>query len=60
MVDWVGYGIAMANAKQKLKNVADFETLSNANDGVAHGLRAIINAKVKSAGNAFNTVGVQK
>ena len=50
----------MANAKQKLKNVANFETLSNANDGVAHGLRAIINAKVKSAGNAFNTVGVLK
>lgn len=31
-----GYGVAMGNANDKLKDIADFTTLSNSNDGVAY------------------------
>lgn len=31
-----GYGVAMGNANDNLKDIADFTTLSNSNDGVAY------------------------
>ena len=35
MLEWAGIGIAMANADDVVKDVADYVTDSNANDGVA-------------------------
>lgn len=35
MIEFAGLGIAMANAKQSVKDAADFITLSNEEDGVA-------------------------
>ena len=52
MIDLVRYGIAMANAKQKLKDVAKYDTESNVNNGVAFGIRAILSA---TKGTAENT-----
>ena len=51
MIDLVGYGIAMSNAKQKLKVVAKYETTSNVNNGVAFGIRAILSARRESVKN---------
>lgn len=42
MIDLVRYGVAVANAKPKLKAVAKFETVSNVNNGVAVGLEAVL------------------
>lgn len=39
MLQKVGYGIAMGNAKEELKMVADFITAPVSNDGIFHGLR---------------------
>ena len=36
MIQYAGMGVAMANAQQKVKEVADYITLSNDNNGVAH------------------------
>ncbi len=36
MIQYAGMGVAMANARDKVKEVADYITLSNDNDGVAH------------------------
>ena len=36
MIEYVGLGIVMANAKDAIKEKADFVTLSNDEDGVAH------------------------
>lgn len=36
MIEFAGLGVAMANAQQKVKDAADFITLSNEEDGVAH------------------------
>jgi Cof subfamily protein (haloacid dehalogenase superfamily) len=36
MIEYAGLGVAMANAKQSVKDMADFITLSNDEDGVAH------------------------
>lgn len=38
MVKYAGVGVAMENAVQDLKDVADFVTLSNEDDGIAHAL----------------------
>ncbi|NLC96335.1 MAG: HAD family phosphatase [Erysipelotrichaceae bacterium] len=38
MVNYAGYGIAMANAVSDLKDIADDITLSNEEDGIAHSL----------------------
>ncbi|CAM3371401.1 hypothetical protein VAFE106499_10960 [Vagococcus fessus] len=35
MVEYAGMGVAMANAVPKLKAAANYETLSNDEDGVA-------------------------
>ena len=36
MVEYAGLGVAMANAQDELKEVADYVTFSNDEDGVAH------------------------
>ena len=36
MIQYAGLGVAMANARECVKDVADFITLSNDEDGVAH------------------------
>lgn len=36
MIEYAGLGVAMENANDKLKEKADFITLSNDNDGIAH------------------------
>lgn len=36
MIQYAGLGIAMGNAPDKVKRVADYVTLSNNNDGVSH------------------------
>jgi len=36
MVEYAGLGVAMGNAVQELKDIADFVTLSNEEHGVAH------------------------
>ena len=37
MIRFAGLGVAMANAQLAVKEQADFITLSNEEDGVAHG-----------------------
>lgn len=39
MLHYAGIGVAMANAQQAAKDVADFVTLSNDEDGVVHALQ---------------------
>ena len=41
MIEWAGMGVAMGNACEKVKNVADFVTRTNAEDGVAWAIRKI-------------------
>lgn len=36
MIEFAGLGVAMANAQQAVLDIADFVTLSNDNDGIAH------------------------
>ena len=36
MIQYAGLGVAMANAQKVVKENADFITLSNEEDGVAH------------------------
>ncbi len=36
MISYAGLGVAMENAQQSVKDVSDFITLSNNNDGIAH------------------------
>lgn len=42
MLLWAGLGVAMANAKSEAKEVADFITSSNDEDGVAEVLEAVL------------------
>ncbi len=42
MIDYAGLGVAMDNAQEKVKEVANFITLSNDNDGVAHAIEKFI------------------
>ncbi|MEG1902928.1 MAG: Cof-type HAD-IIB family hydrolase [Bacteroidales bacterium] len=42
MIEFAGLGVAMANAKQPVKDVADFITLSNEEDGVAYAVEKFI------------------
>lgn len=42
MIEFTGYGVAMANASQAVKKSADYHTLSNEEDGVAHAIEKII------------------
>ncbi len=42
MIKLAGIGVAMANAQQAVKDVCDFVTLSNDNDGIAHVIERFI------------------
>src|SRR5699024_12271317 len=42
MIEFTGYGVAMANASQEVKKSADYHTLSNEEDGLAHAIEKII------------------
>ena len=42
MVEYAGTGVAMSNAVQELKNIAQLETLSNDEDGIAEALYKLI------------------
>jgi len=42
MIEYAGLGVAMANAKDAIKEKADFITLSNDEDGVAHVINMFI------------------
>lgn len=45
MIEWAGIGVAMGNADEKVKRVADFITLSNREDGVAYAIEKLITKK---------------
>lgn len=47
MVKYVGLGVAMDNAVQELKDVSDFVTLSNEEDGIAYALNKFLKEEVK-------------
>ena len=36
MINYAGLGVAMENATEDVKKAADYITLSNDNDGIAH------------------------
>jgi hypothetical protein len=42
MIEWAGIGVAMGNADEKVKKIADFITLSNTEDGVAYVINKFI------------------
>ncbi|MCX8130394.1 MAG: Cof-type HAD-IIB family hydrolase [Clostridia bacterium] len=42
MIEYAGFGVAMENAEEKIKSIADFITLSNDQDGVAHIIKKIV------------------
>jgi hypothetical protein len=42
MIEYAGLGVAMANAVDEIKNKADYVTLSNEEDGVAHVIRKFV------------------
>lgn len=42
MLQFAGYGIAMKNASDECKQAAKYETLSNAEDGIAHAVEKFI------------------
>jgi len=42
MIEFTGYGVAMANASQAVRKIADYHTLSNEEDGVAHAIEKIV------------------
>ncbi|MEI3599241.1 MULTISPECIES: sugar-phosphatase [unclassified Oceanobacillus] len=45
MIEYAGCGVAMENAIPELKEVADFQTLTNNEDGVAHAIQKLLLAK---------------
>lgn len=48
MLRYAGLGVAMANAKQPVKDAADYVTLSNDEDGIAHLLNVLKSKKLNS------------
>lgn len=46
MIKYAGLGVAMSNAKDGVKDVADFITLSNDEDGIAYVIEKFCNIKV--------------
>ncbi|MCF3943200.1 sugar-phosphatase [Oceanobacillus alkalisoli] len=45
MIEYAGCGVAMENAIPELKEVADYQTLTNNEDGVAHAIEKLLLAK---------------
>ena len=48
MIKYAGLGVAMANAAEPVKNIADFITLSNDEDGIAYLLEQLETASLKA------------
>jgi hypothetical protein len=42
MIEYAGLGVAMENAPEEIKRIADYVTLSNENDGVAYVIEQFI------------------
>ena len=42
MIEYAGLGIAMGNATDEIKNIADYITLTNDEDGVSHVINKFI------------------
>ena len=42
MIEYAGLGVAMGNATEEIKELADYITLSNNEDGVAHVINKFI------------------
>ncbi|MCL6574148.1 MAG: sugar-phosphatase [Bacillus sp. (in: Bacteria)] len=42
MIEYAGCGVAMGNAVPELKEIANFQTLSNNNNGVAHAIQKLV------------------
>lgn len=42
MIEYAGLGIAMGNAEEEVKAIADFVTLSNGDDGVAYAVKKFV------------------
>ena len=42
MIEFAGIGVAMGNAPDKVKQYADYVTLSNDNDGVAKAIKKFV------------------
>lgn len=42
MLEYAGFSVAMGNAEDKIKNICDFVTLSNDEDGVAHAIKKFV------------------
>lgn len=42
MIQFAGLGVAMANAVEEVKSIADFVTTSNEEDGIAHALEQLL------------------
>ena len=42
MIEYAGLGVAMGNATPEIKDLADYITLSNNEDGVAHVINKFI------------------
>ena len=42
MIEYAGLGVAMGNATDEIKDLADYVTLSNNEDGVAHVINKFI------------------
>lgn len=42
MIEYAGLGICMGNGEEKIKQIADFVTLSNEDDGVAYAIKKFI------------------
>ena len=57
LIKEAGFGIAMGNAVEKLKAVADYVTLSNEEDGVAYAIKKFIldNMKWRMSWKGGNT-----
>jgi hydroxymethylpyrimidine pyrophosphatase-like HAD family hydrolase len=43
MIEYAGHGVAMGNAIDKLKNIANYQTLTNEEDGLAIFLEEFLN-----------------
>ena len=42
MIQFAGQGVAMANAVDEVKSIANFVTTSNEEDGIAHALEQLL------------------
>ena len=42
MLEYAGIGVAMGNATQEIKDIADYITLSNDEDGIVHALNELL------------------